>query len=243
MRLRPSFPALRCLLSLVAVCSFAHAQEDEDGDGDDTRRQMTQQEIEQWLASEPDEPKDVGSVDEPEEAPPPPPPKTGFVAESSVGAMGHLGPLKNVSPVSPWFHLQFGYEPLKFLMVYAETDLVFSNTSYANPPPEPRSYALYGFGGGLRFTVKPTDYFGIYLTGSAGIARINEDVLFVYGYENADRWNLYFGGELGLEWYQINPHMALALHGGVRNYDAGLGRVNGQTSLAWISGVSLRYVF
>ncbi len=80
-------------------------------------------------------------------------------------------------------------------------------------------------------------------TGSAGIARINEDLLFQYGYQNADRWNLYFGGELGVEWYQVNPHMALALHGGVRDYDAGLGRVRGATELAWIGGMSLRYVF
>jgi hypothetical protein len=227
-----------CCLSAVTVTRPTLADEDEP-----EQRQMTQQEMEKWLESEPEEVKDVGSIDEPEEAPPLPPRDHGFVVESSVGALGHLGPLKNVSPVSPWFHLQFGYEPLSFLMVYAESDLVFSNTSYANPPPEPRAYALYGFGGGLRLTVKPHDRFGIYVTGSAGIARINEDLLFVYGYPNADRWNLYYGGELGLEWYQVNPHMALALHGGVRNYDAGLGRVNGPMSLAWISGVSLRYVF
>lgn len=242
--MRLSSPVFR-LLSAVAACSFvALAPRSVRADDDEPeRRQMTQEEMEKWLASEPEEVKDVGSVEEPEEAPPPPPRHHGFVIESSVGALGHIGPLKNVSPVSPWFHLQFGFEPLAFLMAYAETDLVFSNTSYTNPPPEPRAYALYGFGGGLRFTVKPTDRVGIYVTGSAGIARINEDLLFVYGYENADRWNLYYGGELGLEWYQVNPHMALALHGGVRNYDAGLGRVNGATSLAWISGVSIRYVF
>ena len=77
---------------------------------------------------------------------------------------------------------------------------------------------------GLRFTVKPTDRVGIYAQGSLGVARVNEDVLYIYGYRNADQWGLYFGGELGLEWYQVNPHYALALHGGMRNYQAVLGR-------------------
>lgn len=55
---------------------------------------------------------------------------------------------------------------------------MFSNTSYANRPPEPRGYALFGFGGGLRITVKPIeDRFGIYVQGSAGGAKITDDVL------------------------------------------------------------------
>ena len=114
----------------------------------------------------------------------------------------------------------------------------------ANPPPEPRAYALYGGGGGLRFTVKPTDCVGIYAQGSLGVARVNEDVLYIYGYRNADQWGLDDGGELGLEWYQVNPHYALALHGGMRNYQAVLGRYcSGEQALAWTGGASLRYVF
>jgi hypothetical protein len=205
---------------------------------------MTEAEIDTWLVGDqkPGE-KDSIEADDQEEAPPPPPRGHGFVIESSLGAMGHLGPLKNVSPTSPWFHLQLGFEPLAFLMVFGEGDLVFSNTSYANPPPEPRTYALFGFGGGLRLTVKPTDRFGIYVQGSAGGAKITEDVLYYYGYQNADQLGLYFGGQLGLEWYQVNPHMALALHGGVKDYQAVLGRDRGGQALAWTGGVALRYVF
>jgi hypothetical protein len=228
-----------CALGLAFALVSSRARADDEPQ----RRDMTQEEMEKWLSSE-QEPKDVGAAEEPEEAPPPPPRHHGFVVESSVGALGHLGTLKNISPTSPWFHLQFGYEPVSFLMVYIEGDLVFSNTSYANPPPEKRAYALYGGGAGLRGTIKPTDRFGIYVQGSLGMARVNDDVLFPYGYSNADRFNFYFGGELGLEWYQVNPHMALAIHGGIRDYSDGLGRDRSSTSeLAWISGVSLRYVF
>lgn len=206
---------------------------------------MTEAEIDKWLTTE-DKPdnRDLGESDDQEEAPPPPPRGHGFVVESSVGAMGHLGPLKNVSPTSPWFHLHFGVEPFGWLMVFGEGDLVFSNTSYANPPPEPRTYALFGFGGGLRLTVKPADRFGIYVQGSAGGAKITEDVLFYYGYRRADQLGLYWGGQLGLEWYQVNPHTALTLHGGVKNYQDVLGRDRGGAqALAWTGGLALRYVF
>ncbi len=229
---------LICALALLAPS--ASAEEDAP-----KARQMSQQEIEAWLdARGVPGTRDVGKVEEQPEVPPPPPRSSGIVVESSVGALSHLGPLKNVSPTAPWFNLKVGWEPLSFLMLFGETDVAFSTTSFANPPPEPRSYALYGFGGGLRLTVRPTDRVGIYLQGSLGAAEVSEDVLFNYGYRDADALALYWGGSLGVEWYQVNPHMALAAHGGVRNYDAGLKRDRStEPALAIIGGASLRYAF
>lgn len=214
-------------------------------DDEPERRQMTQQEIEAWLdARGVAGTRDVGKVEAEPEVPPPPPRAWGLVVESSVGALSHLGPLKNVSPTAPWFNVKVGWEPFSFLMLFGEADAAFSTTSYANPPPEPRAYALYGFGGGLRLTVRPTERVGIYLQGSLGMAEVSEDVLFNYGYRDADTLALYWGGSLGVEWYQVNPHLALALHGGVRNYDAGLGRARStEPALAIIGGAALRYAF
>src|SRR5262245_60899424 len=45
------------------------------------------------------------------EVPPPPPRKSGIVVEGSLGAMGFLGKLKNVSPAASSLHLQLGFEP------------------------------------------------------------------------------------------------------------------------------------
>src|SRR5450432_3755147 len=207
------------------------------------QRAISTSEVESWLDSKGDAPVDGGLQDE-ELAPPPPPRHKGFVVESGIGAFGQIGAMKNISPVAPWFHLQFGYEPLRFLMVFAESDLMISNTSYAHPPPEPRTYALWGFGAGLRGTVKPTDRVGLYLEGSFGGAEVNADVLGIYGYPNANKFNVYVGGELGVEWYQVSPHMALALHGGVRDYTATFKRnLSSQPPLAWVSGLALRYTF
>lgn len=208
-------------------------------------RQLTPEEIDAWLDSRA-MPKSQtgGSDDDSEDAPPPPPRKKGFVMESSVGVFGQAGHLKNIAPAAPWFGLRLGYEPLRWLMVFAETDLFVANTAYAHPPPPPRSFAFFSFGGGVRLTFKPTDRFGIFLQGSLGAGRATEDVLEIYGYQHAEELGLYQSAELGLEWYQVNPHLALGMHGGVRLYPRTLKRDRDtQPPLGWLSGVQLRYTF
>jgi hypothetical protein len=211
----------------------------------DAERPMTQQEIEAWLdAHATPGTADVTTVDEPPEAPPLPPRHRGVVLEGSVGALGHLGPLRQVSPTGPYFQLLIGYEPFVWLMVFGEGDLSFSSTSNAHPPPEPRAYALYGFGAGARATFRPTDRLGIYGQGSIGAAQVSEDVLATYGFRDADELNPFFGARLGLEWYQVNPHYALAVHGGIRSYPDGFARERSTaTPVALIGGASLRYAF
>lgn len=224
----------------LATAALATAAEEQP-----QRRDMTQAEIEAWLDSRgmPGS-RDIGPVEEEPEAPPPPPRSRGIVIETGVGALSHLGTMKNVSPTSPWFHFKLGVEPLSWLMLFGEADVAFATTSYAARPPEPRGYAHYGVGAGLRFTLRPADWLGIYLQGSAGMAEVSEDVLFVYGYTNADSMNLYFGGALGLEWYQVSPHLALSAHAGVRSYGDGMSRLRStDPPIAILGGASLRYAF
>jgi hypothetical protein len=220
---------------------LAHA-----ADAQPKERQLTPEEIDAWLDSRamPKSQSDRGSDDADADAPPPPPRKHGFVLESSIGVVGQAGRLKNIIPTSPWFGLRLGYEPLRWLMVFGESDLFVASTSYAHQPPPPRSFAFWNFGAGLRFTVKPSDRFGVYLQASAGVGRATEDVLELYGYQHAEELGLYASGELGLEWYQVNPHLALALHGGARDYPRSLKRErDSQPPVAWLSGVGLRYTF
>ena len=204
-------------------------------------RQLRSDEIEAWLESR----AIPGSRDivetEPLEAPLRPPRHHGFVIESSIGAMGHLGPLKHVSPTAPWFHAKLGFEPFNFVMLFAEADAAIASTAYANPPPAPRSYALMGFGGGLRLTGKFSD-FGAFAQGEIGGAAVTEDVLTVYGYKKADQLGYYMGAQLGFEWYQVSPHYALAVHGGFRNYPDLLARQqSSDPPLAWLAAMTLRY--
>jgi len=208
-------------------------------------RPISTDEVVSWLDSKNEVPPlaDEGAGEE-QLAPPPPPRHKGFVVETGIGAFGQIGEMKHTSPIAPWFHLQVGYEPLRFLMVFAEGDLVLSNTSYAHPPPPPRTYALWGVGAGLRGTVKASERVGLYLQTSLGGAEVSDDVLSIYGYKDANQLNLYFAGELGAEWYQVSPHFALAAHAGVRDYTATFKReLSNQPPLAWVSGLALRYTF
>jgi hypothetical protein len=166
------------------------------------------------------------------------------VLEASIGALGHLGEMSHISPISPWFHMQLGYEFVDWLMLFGEADLVFGTTSFARPPPEPRGYTLYGGGAGLRFTLRPYNRLGVYAQGSVGVAQVDNDLLSVYGFSEAEDLNPYFAAGLGVEWYQISPHMALALNGGVRNYASTFDQ-QGSTAapLAWTAATALRYAF
>lgn len=233
--------ALACGVTVFAASALASAAEAEPKE-----RQLTPEEIDAWLDSRamPKSQGDRATGDDDLDAPPPPPRKKGFVLESSIGVMGQIGHLKNITPNAPWFGLRFGYEPLRWLMVFAESDLFVASTSYAHQPPPPRSFVFWNVGAGFRLTVKPTDRFGVYLQGSLGGGRATEDVLELYGYQHAEELGFYQSAEVGFEWYQINPHLALALHGGVRNYPRTLKRDrDSQPPMTWLGGVALRYTF
>ncbi len=232
--------ALLGSFAMLLVGRLAHAG------SEPKERAISTDEVVSWLDAKSDSPSlsaDQGAGEE-ELAPPPPPRRRGFVVESGVGAFGQIGEMKHTSPIAPWFHLQAGYEPLRFLMVFVEGDLVLSNTSYAPPPPPSRTYALWGVGGGVRGTLKASDRVGLYLQASLGGAEVSDDVLGIYGYQDAAKFNLYVAAEVGAEWYQISPHWALAVHGGVRDYTGTFKReFSNLPPLAWVSGLALRYTF
>lgn len=231
MVLRP----VACGLFAATLSAPAIAQDDETP-------QPTQQQLEAWLATKPAT-ADVSTKAAPE-APPPPPRKHGFVVETTIGAMGQLGAMRHVSPTLPWFRAAFGWEPAKWVMLLAQGDVAFGNTSYANPPPDPRGFTLYGFSGAVRFQIAPTDRIGLLAQGEVGAASISNDVLSTYGFRDADQLGPYFGGFLGFEWYQISPHLALVVHAGVRSYGNILERAIGsEAALAWLGSAGLKYTF
>lgn len=210
-------------------------------------RSLTREEVESWLTSRGlndtrhQAPQDTSAA---AEAPPPAPRHQGIVVEAGMGALAHVGPLRRVSGVGPLFHLQVGYEPLRWLTLFVESDLALGRTGRAEPPPEPRAFALYGFGAGLRFTVAPGERWGLFAQGSLGTARTSSDILDVYGFEDADAFHTYFGGLLGAEWYAINPHYALSLAGGARLHPSGFEQARSSESPLVVLGLaSLRYTF
>ena len=64
------------------------------------------------------------------------------------------------------------------------------------------------------------------------------------GFHDAESLGLYLGARLGLEWYQLDRHLALGLNAGIRTAQ-GFARLAAgtDTPLALDGGVSLRYAF
>ncbi len=182
----------------------------------------------------------------PEEAPPPPPYKKTLVLDSSIGAIAFLGQFGKIAPPGPWMHVQLGYELLKWLMLYGEGELAFTDTGNLQRPPNIRAFPLFGFGGGARFTLRFTDRVGAYLQGGVGAmkADIASNALGVLGFRDAESLGLYLGSRLGVEYYQLDRHLAIGLNVGAR-LAQGFERIGASTDTpaALDGGASLRYAF
>lgn len=234
-------------LSFLALLSGASAAAPEEAEpppaaGDEGVIQPTREEIEAFLESR-SLPQSDARPASPLEPPPPPPRHRGVVVEAGSGAAFPLGALRYVSPPSPWFQFQVGYEPTTWFMALVNADFTLANTRYAARPPEPRTYAHYAFGAGARFQLAIGERFGAHAQLELGASEVSEEVLVQYGYTRADRLNFHYGARLGLEWLQINPHLALGLQGTLRNYP-GLARVNdSDPPTAVIVAALLRYAF
>jgi len=220
-------------IAWVGLPALARADEPKDARYD-------QAAIAASLEEEPGAGKKAPKAGEALEVPPPPPRKRGLVVETGIGMMGFVGKLKNISPTASLFHLQLGYEPFKWFMVFGEGDLGFTSTRYTTVP---RGYAIYAVGAGGRLTFALSDRVSVYGQVDFGMMEASNDELVSYGFADSDTLNGYFGGGGGLEWYQPDPHLALALNGGARKTQGFQRSVPGDAALSWLGSVALRYTF
>lgn len=183
----------------------------------------------------------------PPEAPPPPPYKKSVVLDSSIGAMAFFGEFGKVAPPGPYFRTQLGYEVLKWLMLFGEGELSFTDTSVREAPPRTRAFPIYGGGGGARFTVRFGERIGVYAQASVGLlkADVGKNALGNLGFRDAESPDTYLAGRLGFEWYQLDRHFALGLTVAARLAQGfGITRVGtSDTPLIGDAAASLRYAF
>jgi hypothetical protein len=143
-------------------------------------------------------------------------------------------------------HMQVGYELLRWLMVFADGELAFTDTGVSQDPSHSIAFPIYGFGGGLRATAHMTERLALFVQGQGGAltAYVPHDALTILGYRNAENLNADLCGRIGLEWYQGDRHLALTAQAGVR--DAfGFAKVVGGADLPlmWDGAVGVRYTF
>jgi hypothetical protein len=182
----------------------------------------------------------------PPEAPPPLPRHKGVVAEGSIGGLGFIGQFRHVAPMAPWFHVGVGYEFFKWVMLFVEGELAFTDTSEAEGPSQVYAFPIFGFGGGLRFTGHVLDRLALFVQGSidAMKADVPTGALAILGFKNAESLGASFGGRIGIEWYQVDRHMALGISGGVRDATGFAKTIGGgDTGLMADASATIRYTF
>jgi hypothetical protein len=181
-----------------------------------------------------------------EEAPPPLPRHKGVVVESSLGALGFLGQFRHLAPPAPWLRTLLGYEVFSWFMPLVEAELAFTDTSVADDPSKVRAFPIFGFFGGGRFTLHFTERFAGFAQGSLGLmkADVPTNAFTILGYSGAERLGISFGARVGLEWYQVDRHLALGIAGGLRDA-AGFAKttVPSDSGLMWDAALTLRYTF
>jgi hypothetical protein len=193
----------------------------------------------------PDAPSDAGTQGF-AEAPPPRARHKGLVLESTLGVLGFGGQFRHVAPPAFWLHAQLGYEALDWLMLFGEGELAFTDTGESQDESHTLVFPLWGFGGGARATFHATPRLAFFVQGQidALAADVPHDALTILGFRNAETLAASFGGRIGVEWYQVDRHLALCAQTGARVAE-GFAKVtaSGDVPIMWDAALGLRYTF
>jgi hypothetical protein len=181
----------------------------------------------------------------PPEAPPPLPRKKGLVLETRLGGLAFLGKFGSLAPTAPWVQTQLGWEFFNWLMLFGYGELAFTGTSNETGELSTLYFPLYGFGGGLRGTFHVSDRVALFAQANAGAMSVivPRDSLLFLGFANAESLGFAVGTRLGVEWYQIDHHMALSFGIGLR--DALNFKIQSESDVPLMldAGAALRYTF
>ena len=199
------------------------------------------------FAAEPPEGKTHDEAAEDLTRPPPPRPRRqGLVLEQALGVLGFGGRFRHVAPPAVWTRGQLGYEVLRWLMVYGEAEIAFTDTSEAQSASASRAFPIWGFGGGVRATIHATDRVAAYGQFEVGAleADVPHNALTLLGFRKAESLNADFAARVGVEWYQMDRHLAFLVALGGRDA-TGFAKVVGPSDfpIMWDGSVGLRYTF
>jgi hypothetical protein len=178
-------------------------------------------------------------------APPPRPHHRGLVLESTLGALGFLGEFRHVAPPAYWLHAQLGYELLDWLMFLGEGEVAFTDTGESQDESHARAFPIWGCGAGARGTFRLSGRVASFVQGQFGVlaADIAHNALTVLGFREAESLKSSFGLRVGVEWFQLDRHMALLAQIGIREAQ-GFGKLTtSDLPLMWDAGLGLNYTF
>jgi hypothetical protein len=179
------------------------------------------------------------------EAPLPRPRYRGIVLASTLGVLGFGGRFRHVAPPAYWLQSQLGVE-IGWLMIFGDAEVALTDTSESLDESQSMAFAMWGFGGGARATIHATERVALY--GQLEVGALTADVphnsLVILGFHHAETLNPTYGCRLGVEWYQVDRHLALFVALGGRLAE-GFAKSVGPSDipLVWDAGVGVRYTF
>src|SRR5579884_3293522 len=131
-------------------------------------------------------------------------------------------------------------------MLFAQGEVTFTTTGESQDESHARAFPIWGVGGGARATLRVTRRVSWFAQGAVSTlaADVPHDALTVLGFREAESVNPAFGGRVGVEWLQVDRHLALCAAVGARVAE-GFAKVTAASDfpLMWDTGVGLRYAF
>ena len=142
--------------------------------------------------------------------------------------------------------MQLGYEVLNWLMVFGEGELAYTDTSASQDESHSIAFPIWGFGGGLRATIHPTERFAFFVQGEGGAlsAYVPHDSLDDPRLRNAECADGSVGGRARARVVPARPAHRADAQGGVRDA-LGFAKVVGGSDLPlmWDASAGFRYTF
>jgi hypothetical protein len=166
---------------------------------------------------------------------------TGFHLRAELGGQGFAGGIGRLSSPGPMARLVVGYELTPWFALGSQLSLAFHST-HAPTPPAQTAFQLYSLLAQARFQANLGTRAALWISGDAGAGFASGDFLQAFGYANAGKIGLVYGGTLGFDWHLYNAHHSLGLSTGAHLYP-NLKDPGGEQSIGIEAAAYLKYVF
>ncbi|HKP60933.1 MAG TPA: hypothetical protein VJV78_29590 [Polyangiales bacterium] len=166
---------------------------------------------------------------------------TGLHLRAEMGGQGFAGGIGRVSAPGPMARLVLGYELTPWFAVGSQLSLAFHSTN-APTPPAATAFQLYSLLGQARFQANLGTRVALWIAGDIGAGFASGDFLQAFGFEDAGKIGLIYGGTLGFDWHLFNAHHSLGLATGAHLYP-NLKDPEGEQSIGIEGAAYLKYVF
>jgi hypothetical protein len=165
----------------------------------------------------------------------------GFHVRAELGGQGYAGGVGRISRLGPAGHLAFGYDFAPWFALDAEFGLAMHSTD-GPAPPAASTFQTYTALLQARLQWAASTRVALWLSADGGGGLASGDYLQAWGYRNAGKVGVVYGGAIGGDWHFMNPHQSIGLRTGAHLYP-NLDAPSGEKSVAIEAAAYLRYVF